>query len=140
MNHQANQEQRTLTLLDYTRVSRLLCGKGAAPPPAAESMRDMLDSSELVPSPSVPPSVVTMYSRVLLEDPRDAARLEITLCYPPDADASLGKVSVLSPAGAALLGLCMGAVARWRTPTGEERAARILSILFQPEAAGDYLR
>ena len=80
-----------------------------------------------------------MNSRVLLEDARDARRFEITLCYPQDADPSLGKVSVLSPAGAALLGLQAGAVARWHAPDGGERGARVVSILYQPEAAGDYV-
>ena len=35
-------------------------------------------------------------------------------------------------------GLTTGSVARWSTPAGEERAAEILAILFQPEASGDY--
>lgn len=133
-------DERTLTELDHTRVSRLLAGNGVAPAPAAESMQEMLDSSQVLPSPSVPPTLVTMYSRVLLQDAQDGSPLEVTLCYPVDADASAGRLSVLSPAGAALLGLHAGAVARWRAPGGEERAARIVSILFQPEAAGDYLR
>ena len=135
----ANHDERTLTLLDHTRVSRLLSGKGTEAPPASEYLRDMLDGSDVVPSASVPGTVVTMCSRVLLADVRDDTQFELTLCYPRDADASRAKVSVLSPAGAALLGLQAGQVARWRTPTGEERAARIVSILFQPEAAGDYL-
>jgi regulator of nucleoside diphosphate kinase len=132
-------DERTLTQLDHTRVSRLLAGQGVAPPPASEAIRDMLDASDVVPSASVPCTVVTMCSRVLLADARDGTQFELTLCYPRDADPSCGKVSVLSPAGAALLGLQAGAIARWRTPSGEERAARIVSILFQPEAAGDYL-
>jgi regulator of nucleoside diphosphate kinase len=136
----ATHDERTLTELDYTRVSGLLSGSGAAPTRSAQPMQEMLDSSALVPSTSVPPTVVTMYSRVLLAEPWNGNQFEVISCYPPDADPSIGRVSVLSPAGAALLGLRAGAVARWRATTGAERAARIVSILFQPEAAGDYLR
>lgn len=137
---QAIQDERTLTELDHTRVSRLLGRSGAGVPASAEAIQEMLDNSEVVPSPEVPHTVVTMYSRVLLDDASDGTSFEVTLCYPQDADASAGKVSVLSPAGAALLGLRAGAVARWHGPGGDERVARVASILFQPEAAGDYLR
>ena len=40
--------------------------------------------------------------------------------------------------GAFMAGLGVGSLARWSTPAGEERAAEILAILFQPEASGDY--
>ncbi len=139
MDHVLTHE-RIITELDHTRVRKLLARTGRADSPAAESMEDILEASDVVPSPAVPATVVTMYSRVLLEDLGDGHRTELTLCYPPDADASSGHVSVLSPVGSALLGLREGAVARWRTTTGEERAARILALLFQPEATGDYLR
>ena len=57
---------------------------------------------------------------------------------PADAEPLAGFVSVLSPIGSALLGLRVGSVARWASPTGDEMAAEILAILFQPEASGDY--
>ncbi|EWS58029.1 Regulator of nucleoside diphosphate kinase [Methylibium sp. T29-B] len=47
-------------------------------------------------------------------------------------------MSVLSPVGCSLLGLTVGAVARWSTPAGEARAAEVVALLFQPEASGDY--
>lgn len=131
--------ERTLTQTDHARLTRLLARPGQALP-AAGAMQDMLDNSEVVPSPAVPPTVVTMYTQVLLQDEQDGTQYRITPCYPPDADAAKGQVSVLSPIGAAVLGLHVNEIARWRAPTGEERSARILSILFQPEAAGDYLR
>lgn len=138
--NQVTHDERTLTELDYTRVSRLLASIGVPGHPAKGRMQEMLDSSDVVPSPAVPATVATMCSRVLLQEEGDGTQFEITLCYPPDADASIGKVSVLSPAGAAVLGMRAGTVARWRAPNGEERAARLLSVLFQPEASGDFLR
>jgi len=86
----------------------------------------------------VPPDVVTMYSQVLLLDRASGERNKVTLCYPADAEPAEGFVSVLSPLGWSLLGLRAGQVARWSTPSGGERAAEVLAILFQPEASGDY--
>ncbi|MBL0418906.1 nucleoside diphosphate kinase regulator [Ramlibacter sp. AW1] len=129
---------RTLTELDHARVSRLL-SRPESRPPSADSMAEILDFSEVVPSPAVPPTVVTMNSQVRLKDARSGVESELTLSYPNEADAASGRVSVLSPMGFAVLGLSVGDLASWRGPTGEEGAAVIVSVLYQPEAAGDYL-
>lgn len=129
--------ERTLTQLDYVRLTRLV----ALAQPAhagAEAMQELLAASDLVASPAVPPTVVTMYSQVLLQDPFGGAPRKLTLCYPDDAEPAAGFISVLSPVGVALLGLRGGETAHWTTPDGQAHAARIEAILFQPEATGDY--
>ena len=132
--------ERTLTELDHVRLLNLARrdrrGEGSRTPrPAIEHV---LDACAIVPSRLIPPDVVTMYSQVVLQDLGSGQRSKLTLCYPADAEPAAGFVSVLSPAGASLLGQTAGSVARWSTPVGEERAAEILAILFQPEASGDY--
>ncbi|HSV84054.1 MAG TPA: GreA/GreB family elongation factor [Ramlibacter sp.] len=130
--------ERTLTRTDHVRLSRLL-DKQRGTFSGAEAMQDVLESSELVASPAVPPTVVTMHTQVLLQDPqRDAPPYRLTLCYPDRAEPAQGFVSVLSPLGTALLGLHAGEIARWRKPDGSWGAARIVAVLFQPEASGDY--
>ena len=79
-----------------------------------------------------------MYSLVEVEDLHTGRRQQLTVCYPGDAEAAAGFVSVMSPVGSSLLGLKTGSIARWQTPSGEQGAAQIVSILFQPEASGDY--
>ena len=79
-----------------------------------------------------------MYSRVELVDAHTRRRQVLTVCYPEDAEPAAGFISVLSPVGISLLGLKTGDIAKWLTPTGEECAAEIAAILFQPEATGDY--
>lgn len=129
--------ERTLTQIDYVRLTRLL--SRGAPTAGAETMQELLESSDLVASPEVPPTVVTMYTQVLLQDPQgDASPYTLTLCYPDDAEPSKGFISVLSPVGTSLLGLRVGETARWPMPGGRCGAARIVAILFQPEASGDY--
>lgn len=129
--------ERTLTLIDHIRLTRLVGDLVADA--AAGTMQDLLESSELVASRAVPPSVVTMCSHVLLQDPAgDAPAYQLTLCYPHQAEPARGFVSVLSPVGSALLGRRAGETASWTGPGGRRGAARILDVLFQPEANGDY--
>ena len=132
--------ERTLTELDHVRLLSLARrhrrSEGSHFPGAA--IEQLLDACAVVPSRQVSPDVVTMYSQVQLQDRVSGLRSKLTLCYPADAEPAAGFVSVLSPVGASLLGQTVGSVARWSTPAGEERAAEILAILFQPEASGDY--
>jgi len=128
---------RTLTRLDHVRLSRRIAS-GQLAPDVAERLEDLLACSDVVDSQLVPPDVVTMYSQVLLESGDGSAPLKVAVCYPEHADPLEGFVSVFSPVGMALLGLAVGQVARWELPSGMERKAVIASILFQPEATGDY--
>ncbi|MEO6032036.1 MAG: GreA/GreB family elongation factor [Burkholderiaceae bacterium] len=136
-------DERMLSELDHARI-RALVPRGpraaVSAPRTDDAMPfdDVLDAADLVPSREVPPDLVTMYSRVLVADPATGERRTLTPCYPADTDPTEGFVSVLSPVGMALLGLRVGAVAQWRAPGGEEGAAEVVSILFQPEASGDY--
>ncbi|OUL98676.1 GreA/GreB family elongation factor [Variovorax sp. JS1663] len=124
--------ERTLTELDHQRLSRLV-DKSA--PPALEAL---LDATDIVGSREVAANVVTMYSQVRIVDASTGQPHTLTLCYPADAEPAAGFISVLSPVGLALIGLRVGALARWRVPGGEEGCARLEQILFQPEASGDY--
>jgi regulator of nucleoside diphosphate kinase len=126
--------ERTLSELDHVRLSALARRSAGAHAP----LEAVLEAATTLPPREVPPDVVTMHSRICLADASDGARSEITLVYPQEADPAAGRVSVLSPVGAALIGQQVGAVARWSTPGGQDHAAEILSLSFQPEASGDY--
>jgi regulator of nucleoside diphosphate kinase len=132
--------ERTLTELDHVRLLNLLRRdtRGDGFVAQRRAIEDMLDTATLVPSREVAGDVVTMYSQVLLKDLQTGQQQTLTLSYPADAQPAGGFVSVLSPVGCALLGLTVGSVARWSTPKGEEMAAEILAIHFQPESSGDY--
>ncbi len=121
-----------LTELDRARLLKL---NDAALP---ASMRELLKDASALPSPSIPAQVVTMYSQVLVSHQDGGPAQKLTLCYPADAEPSEGFISVLSPVGSALLGRACGATVTWISPDGSERQLRIDSLLFQPEASGDY--
>lgn len=126
--------ERTLTDIDFGRLTRLL--RGELPPPLA----DLLAVAEVMSSRAVDADVVTMYSRVELVDVATRRRQTLTICYPHDSEPAVGCISVLSPVGVSVLGLKRGDVARWCTPNGDECAAEVASVQYQPEATGDYNR
>lgn len=125
--------ERKLTELDFTRLARFTT-KGAMAP-----LADLLDEADIVRPEAIPADVVTMYARFAIRDAARKQRQVLVICYPWDADPTQGRVSVLSPAGMGLIGLPAGALARWTGPDGQENAAWIEEIQFQPEASGDYV-
>lgn len=124
--------QRLLTELDFTRLSKM--NRGQLP----EDLAEDLNSADLVVSRDIASDIVTMNSQVEIVHDGSALRQRITLCYPANADASQGLISVLSPVGAALLGRRVGDTVVWQMPQGEVRSAKLTAVLFQPEASGDY--
>lgn len=52
----------------------------------------------------------------------------VTLVLPRDANIAEGRISILTPMGAALYGLMAGSSIKWPTLDGEERQISILSV------------
>jgi regulator of nucleoside diphosphate kinase len=103
--------------------------------PLAESLDAELRRATIVPQREVPPDVVTMNSELVYEDVESGAKRVVRLVFPNEADAAAGKISVLAPIGAALLGLHVGQEIEWRVPAGVRRI-RVAELRYQPEAAG----
>ncbi len=98
-----------------------------------------LVEAKVYPSDKVPSDVVTMYSKVRLKDLDSGEEMTFVLAFPKDADVDRGVISVLAPIGTAILGYSKGDVVEWPVPSGKRRIL-IQEILYQPEAAGDFLR
>ncbi|MBL8289044.1 MAG: GreA/GreB family elongation factor [Rubrivivax sp.] len=124
--------ERLFTGADLARLRTLAAADGL-PPELAEA----LETHERVPPGPVPGDLVTLWSEAELRDPATGRRQRIKLCEPVASNPALGFVSVLSPLGAALLGLRAGMVARWPLPLGGEREAVIERVTFQPLALGE---
>ncbi|EQA98036.1 nucleoside diphosphate kinase regulator [Sphingobium baderi] len=80
----------------------------------------------------VPSDIVTMYSTVEFKDEASGAERTVQLVYPAEADISAGRVSILTPVGAGLIGLREGHSIRWPDREGRERRLTILKVT-QPE-------
>jgi regulator of nucleoside diphosphate kinase len=108
-------------------------------PEHLRALEDGLEHARVVAPENVPPDVVTMRSRVQVQDVDSGRDAVLTVAFPFEADSAQGRVSVLAPIGAALLGSRAGETVRWKTGEGVQRL-RIERVLYQPEAAGDYER
>ena len=93
-----------------------------------------LKRAEVVAPHAVPPDVVTMNSCAELRDLDTGERMSFTLVFPGDADPGAGKISVLAPIGASMLGYQAGDSFECPTPHGIRRL-QVTDVLFQPEAA-----
>jgi regulator of nucleoside diphosphate kinase len=81
---------------------------------------------------AVPPFVATMHSRL---EYRDDVTWDIrcaTLVFPDEDEGEADRLPVLSPQGAALIGLSEGQSITWRTPKGW-RSLTLRRVLQQPQ-------
>lgn len=116
-------------------VERQLEGSRAA---AAEQLELELDRAMVVPQGQISPDVVTMRSRILFEDMETGRRREATLVYPEESDIDQSRISILAPVGLAVLGLKVGDMIEWPLPNARLAKLRIVEVIYQPEAAGDF--
>lgn len=124
---------------DWRRLTSLLTTpRGRCTPEVRALLDEELARAEVVPAHAVHPNVVTMNSRVRFELGDGGRAIERTLVYPWDADPSTGHLSVLSPLGSVLLGLTVGDVFHWANTDGSSVQVRVLVVVYQPEAEGDW--
>jgi regulator of nucleoside diphosphate kinase len=126
-----------LTATDERRLAHLLEAKAdELDPRTVELLEDELARARIVDSSQVPPDVVTMNSAVSFEDLETGERSEVTLVYPSASSGTEGRVSILAPIAAALLGLSVGDSIEWPMPNGQPRRLRVTAVQYQPEAQG----
>lgn len=101
-----------------------------------QQLKGELDRAEIVKPQEMPSDVITMNSTAVLTDMENGERLQLTLCYPPDAKQE-DHVSVLAPIGTAMLGYRVADQFSWETPAGQVQL-RVDQVLYQPEAEGVY--
>lgn len=128
----------TITRADLQRLEALLDGLEDYGP-AAEALENELSRAQVVGHDEVPAGVVTMNSRVRCRDEGTGKEYHLTLVYPGQIGGE-GAVSVLAPVGTALLGLSVGQHIDWPAPGGKLLKLTLLSVDYQPEAAGEYQR
>jgi regulator of nucleoside diphosphate kinase len=96
-------------------------------PDAADELLSELDRARIVNDDKVPHDVVRMGSTVRFKTDNGDSRT-VTLVYPGEADISVGKISVLTPIGTALLGLSTGQSIDWITRGGRQQELHILGL------------
>lgn len=118
---------------DHERLTGLALAAMERVPEVAEELLSEMDRAKVVAGRPVPPTVVQMGSAVeFLSD--DGQQRRVTLVFPGEADIAAGKVSILTPIGAALIGLSEGQSITWIARDGRRHKLTILSVR-QPSAS-----
>jgi regulator of nucleoside diphosphate kinase len=124
-----------LTRRDFTRLDQL-----TATPAGGEASRAIdflvreLSRARVVESDRIAPNVVTMHSEVLFRDEETGRERAVTLVYPSEHAGLDGALSVLTPLGAALIGLSEGQSMSFETIDGGSRRVTVVKVLKQPQA------
>lgn len=125
---------------DADRLEALLAALPVNAFPGKTALEGELDRADIVDPKDVPPTVVTMNSKIRFKVASSREEFSLTLVYPKDVDESGGTISILAPVGSALLGLSQGDEIEWPKPGGGTLKVHLDEILYQPERAGEYHR
>ena len=128
-----------MSSLDWERLDRLVHLETYSRLPGVEALEEEMDRANVVEPTEVPPEVVTMNSTVEFVDDKTGQTFQMTLVY-PDAVTGHETVSIFAPVGSALLGLSVGQSIVWQIPGGRELNLRVLEVVRQPEAMGEFHR
>jgi regulator of nucleoside diphosphate kinase len=129
---------RARTVIDATLLERLETLAGAIiarMPEAGYLLVNKLTSAKVLPPARLPDDVITIGSQVLYRDANVSRDVRVILSWPELSGLGRGRVSVLSPIGAALLGLSAGSRVRWKNRAGVERDLTVLEVAPEAEAS-----
>jgi regulator of nucleoside diphosphate kinase len=124
-------ETRPPIAIDASHFARLFALSSLASGPmteVCEFLREELDRAHVLPAKKLRPDIVSLGSQVEFRDEQTGKSQDIILVYPVDADIARRRVSVLTPVGAALLGLSVNQTISFRTRTGERRELTVLKV------------
>jgi regulator of nucleoside diphosphate kinase len=127
-------DSMVVSWLDLERLERVLDRLSPAQARARDALLGELEHAQLVEPWEMPPDVVTMNSRVRFHVAGASEEETMTLSYPNDMQDTAERLSVLTPAGMALLGVRVGGRMSWQQPDGPHEAT-VLGIEHQPEPA-----
>ena len=125
-----------MTRLDVQRLEKVLDNM-QAPLDLLEALEDEVLRARVVSHKRIASDVVTMNSTVRFTDEASEREFVLTLVYPEQAGRP-GTISILAPVGIALLGLKVGQSINWQGPQGRPLKLKIMDIVYQSEASGDY--
>lgn len=97
-------------------------------PQTAEFLAGEIDRAEILPGDQPRRGTVAMQSEVTFRDDISGQTRTVTLVYPEAADVAAGKISVLTPIGAALIGLSDNQTIEFQTPSGGWRSLTVVRV------------
>ena len=91
-----------------------------------EALAELMLDARFVAEEALPEDCIGLGSPVTYAEDGGGATRSVTLVEPAEADASAGRISVLSPIGLALLGRRRGALSDAHLPNGRRLRLRVL--------------
>lgn len=113
---------------DIERLRNLADAATEKYPATADFLARELDRAEIRDADQPMNGVVTMQSEVTFRDDVGGQTRTVTLVFPEDADVDAGRISILTPIGAALIGLSAGQTIEFQTPAGGWRALTVVKV------------
>ena len=117
---------------DYDVIADLALQMEHRAPALAKQFLDEINRAKIHPAGKVPTDAVTIGSEVEFLDDSTGEKRRLKLVLPVDADFEAGRLSVMTPGGAGLIGMTVGREISWPTPDGRPRVLRILEVKQQP--------
>jgi len=124
LDHHSEDPPVRMTPADYDRLSILSATAYATL--GGEMLSEELDRAVVVGADDADRPFVRLYSQVEYLDLSSGRTRTLEVVPPDEADIDRSRVSVLSPVGAALIGLTAGDSYRW---TGEDGRAHVFVIV-----------
>lgn len=117
-----------LTIRNRPSVSTATCR-------LSEQLLNEIGRAHIHSAEGIAPDIVTMHSTVEFIDEVSGADRTIELVFPREADISAGRVSILTPVGAGLIGLRTGQSILWPDRDGRERTLTFVKVLQKNSAS-----
>jgi len=117
-----------LSAQDHERLSNVAQAAQRTVPAVADYLMRELDRAKVIQKDGACAKRVKMGSHVEFRDNETGRVRSIQLVYPAEADPQAGRISVLTPIGAALIGLSEGRSIPWAGHSGESRSLTVLKI------------
>ncbi len=122
-----------VSVTDHHRLLGLAEAAEGRIPDVASVLQSEMERAQVVAADEVPANVVRMGS--IVEFSADAGqRRRVTLVYPVEADIAEGRISILTPIGAALIGLSQGQSIAWTARDGRRHRLTVLEVRQPGEA------
>lgn len=126
----------SMTRSDHERLSLLAESFAERNPAVAEQLFAELDRARLVADGRLADNIVRMGSTLRFTTDAGEDRT-VTLVFPGEADIAEGKISILTPIGAALIGLSPSQSIAWIARDGRQHRLTVLKVEPPAIAATD---
>jgi regulator of nucleoside diphosphate kinase len=115
---------------EHQRLLKLAESQATRNPEVSEELLAELERAHIVDDVKLRAGVVLMGSTLRYTSDLGEDR-QVTLVYPGEADIAEGKISILTPIGAALIGLSSGQSIDWTTRDGRVHRLRVETVVQQ---------